>query len=178
MTVTEENLKDYKEINLRFKKNRYPIPLDKNLPKMYFVSLFVGSRGSGKTFSCCQLLKQYEKSGIYDTTLKCTIDQRIVLFSPTHSANPVFNSLKNLDESDIIHSYSDAHLTSVIENIQQEREDTLEYQKQLKVWQKFLKIKSVQELDQEDLFLLEHLNYDPPQRTKISEWLLRVHDFG
>jgi len=49
MQIKEERLNHLSNVDLKYKKNKYPICGDPNLPKMYFVSLFVGSRGSGKT---------------------------------------------------------------------------------------------------------------------------------
>ena len=75
--IVEEQINSLDTINLKFKKNKYPQCSDPNLPRLYFVSLFCGSRGSGKTYSCCQLLKQYEKYGLFQNNIK--IDQRVIL---------------------------------------------------------------------------------------------------
>ena len=93
--ITQEHIPHLSHIELKYKSNKYPQCSDLNLPKMYFVSLFVGSRGSGKTYSCCQLLKIYEKYGLV-LGGHCQA-QRIILISPTAPANPVFTSLKHLN---------------------------------------------------------------------------------
>lgn len=146
----------------KHKALKYPQPTDKNSPRMFFVSLFVGSRGSGKTFSCVKLLKQYERFKILDSKTNDTVAQRIIVFSPTITANPIFNSLKHLDEDDIITDYSDDRLVSVIEDIKQEQEETKEYQRKMKLYKKFLKVKKIDDLDQDELFELERMNFEEP----------------
>ena len=132
---------------------------------MYFVSLFIGSRGSGKTFSCCQLLKLYEKYGL--AMAGRYMQQRIILPSPTAPANPVFTALKNLDSSDIHGTYSDSLLMDIMDDIATERIKTAEYQKKLSLWNKCLKMKNLYELDQEELIQLELMHYEPPELPRF-----------
>jgi hypothetical protein len=162
MTITEQYINDYKDIKLKFTKLNYPQPCNANLPKMFFVSLAIGSRGSGKTYSIVQLLKQYEKSKILDPVINDYTDQRIILFSPTHNANPVFESLKHLDKDDTIDNYSDDKLLEVIEDIKNERKLTEEYQEYNKIYQKFLRCKDEQ---------LKGFSYD-------ELMILHKYDFG
>ena len=166
MPIKESRVDSWNDPKLIFKQNKYPVPLNKSLPRMYFVSLLIGSRGSGKTYSLVKLLKQYERYGIVDAESNNRVSQRIVLFSPTSDANPVYTSLKHLDPEDIITSYSDDKLLAVVENVKHEREETLEYHRKLKLYKKFLKARSMDELDYEDLMELEKMNYDAPQEPK------------
>ena len=149
---------------VKHKKNKYPIPLDKNSPQMFFVCLAIGSRGSGKTFSVVKLIKQYEKFGIVDADDFNDVAQRVILFSPTVEANPIFKSLKHLDENDIITSYSDDKLVNVIENIKYEADQTKEYKKKMALFKKFMKVKKVEDLSQEELMELDMMGYEPPPK--------------
>lgn len=162
MTVTTRVLKDWQNIPLVFKANRYPVPGDINLPRLFFVSLFVGSRGSGKTFSIVELLKMYEKYGIYDADTKKKIDQRIVVFSPTHDSNPVYNALSHLKREDVISSYSDSKLLTVVADVRRKREDTIEYRRKLKLYKKFCKCKSIDHLEPHEVFELERTDFAAP----------------
>ena len=99
MHITTEELPHLSNITLTFKKHKYPQCRDTNLPRLFFVALFVGSRGSGKTYSASKLLKMYEHFGIYSKGNE--VYQRIILMSPTQNANPCFKALKNLSEEDI-----------------------------------------------------------------------------
>lgn len=166
MPITEQRINTWENVGLKFKRNKYPVPLEKSLPKMYFVSLFVGSRGSGKTYSIVKLLKQYERYGIVDAETSSKVAQRVVLFSPTVDANPVFTSLKHYDGADSITNYTDDKLLEVIENVKQEREETLEFQRRMKLYKKFLRVESIDELDYQELMDLELMNFDPPPEPK------------
>ena len=67
---------------------------DEGAPKNYFVALFIGARGSGKTYLLTKLMKTIEQKKCYLNDVE--IPQRIILISPTsHSdSNQIFKSLK------------------------------------------------------------------------------------
>jgi hypothetical protein len=159
-----ENIENWDNKPVKHKKNKYPVPVDKNSPRMFFVGMFVGSRGSGKTFSIAKLIKQYEHYGIVDQETHEKVDQRVILFSPTVEANPVLSSLKLLSEEDVITNYSDEKLTKIIDDIKKEADDTKEYKRKIKLYKKFCKCKKVEELDQEELMELDMMNYEPPEK--------------
>jgi hypothetical protein len=166
MTVLDSPVTGWHDIQLKFKKRLYPVPLDRNLPRMFFVGLFVGSRGSGKTFSAVQLLKQYERHGILDTQTDHKVAQRIILFSPTHEANPVFTSLKNLDENDVVSSYTDSKLLEAVADVKAEKEATQKYIREIKLYKRFLKMKRVDELEAHELIELEMRDFEPPEEPR------------
>lgn len=61
------------------KGSDYELPnVGEHLPTLNFVCLAIGSSGSGKTTSCINLVKEYQKHKAFDT---------IVLISPTATAN-------------------------------------------------------------------------------------------
>jgi hypothetical protein len=169
MSIVSEHIENWNNKPVPHKKNLYPMPVDKNSPRMYFVCLAVGSRGSGKTFSIVKLLKQYEKFGIINQQTQEKTAQRVVLFSPTIDANPIFNSLKYLDDKDIITNYSDDKLVQVIADIKRENDETKEYQRKLSLYHKFIKHskKKPENLAKiftpEELMELELMDYDKPK---------------
>ncbi len=65
--------------------------------------VWVSSKGSGKSYSLIKLLKNYEKYPIYDNEGH-KLDMCVILFCPTilSTANPMYDTLKYLDEDDII----------------------------------------------------------------------------
>lgn len=168
-SVVSEHIENWNNKPVPHKKNKYPLPIDKNSPRMYFVCLAVGSRGSGKTFSIVKLLKQYEKFGIVNQQTQEKTAQRVILFSPTIDANPIFNSLKHLDEKDIITNYSDDKLVEVIEDIKHENDETKEYHQKLALYHKFVKHsrkkpeKLAQIFTPEELMELELMDYEKPK---------------
>jgi hypothetical protein len=165
MSISVEHLPNLSNIKLEYKKNKYPLSPDPNLAKMYFVSLFVGSRGSGKTYSACQLLKLYEQYGLYQHGHK--MDQRIVLISPTQSANRVYTSLKNLDEKDIFENYSDSLLLNILDDFKNEKKETEEYLRKLKIWKRFIKLKKIEDLEPHELIELELMGYNEPKKCRF-----------
>ncbi len=113
---------------VKINKKQPPMSIDKDLPPCFFTSIFIGSKGSGKTYSLIKVLKHYEKYPIYDVDGN-KLTMRVIVFSPTiHSTtNPIFRSLKYLDEEDIILYYSDDKLLDKLQEIEQEKEDIQTY---------------------------------------------------
>ena len=169
--IKERPIPHWQDIKLTYAKNKYPVPLDPQAPRMFFVGLFVGSRGSGKTHAICQLLKQYERTGIVDQGTQRKVAQRVIVFSPTIDANPVFTSLGTLDEKDVHTSYTDSKLLQVIDDIKHERSETVEYQRKLKIFRKFLKCKPSQlaSLTHEEVTELERMDYDEPPKPTYPD---------
>jgi hypothetical protein len=69
-----------------------------------------------------------------------------------------------LEDDDIITNYTDDKLIKVIEDIKYEAEQTKEYKRKFNLYRKFLKVKKVEELDQEELMELDMMNYEPPPK--------------
>ena len=151
---------------LRFKPNIYPQANNNCLPRNFFVAVAVGSRGSGKTYSVCKLLKQYETAGFDGRQ-----EMRTILFSPTHDANPVFGSLKSLAEDDVISNYSDSKLLEVVESIKFERDETLLYQKHMAIFKKFQR-GDIDDMSQPEIAILEKLDYERPQPCRYPNGVI------
>ena len=160
MNPTIERIQALANVHVHSKAPKYPTPLNPYLPKPFFVAQFVGGRGSGKTWSCVQLLTAYQTFGIASPFSGKKMPQRILLFCPTHDANPVYDSLEHLDaENDVYTSYSDDKLLDVIQEIKTEREETKEYQRLMKVYRKFV---NDRRLTIEEIQDLEKMGYEPP----------------
>lgn len=78
----------------------------------------------------------------------------------------MFTSLAHLDGSDIITEYTDAKLLEVVEDVKREREATAEYRRLMRLYRKFLRCKSIDELDSDELFELERMDFNPPQEPR------------
>ena len=136
----------------------YPQCNDDGAPRNYFVALFVGARGSGKTYLLTKLLKTFEEKKCYKDGSE--VPQRIILVSPTaHSdSNMIFKSLKNLDwDVDVITEYSDDVLKDKMEEVKADLLQSKEYKEYKRVWAKFKK-ESVKKLTDEECELL--MKYD------------------
>ncbi len=144
----------------------YPQSRNPNLPKNFYTGLIVGGTGTGKTFSCCKLLKYYERFKIYNGKGE-TVPQRIILMSPSIKSNPIFNSLKNLDDSDKITNYSDERLQEVLDDIEKVKQEALKYQRDYELYLKFTKIKSLSELSIDELLSLYSSDFEPPEKPRF-----------
>jgi hypothetical protein len=131
------------------------------LPKLYFCSMFIGSKGSGKTWSLVSLLKHYEKTTILDKKGRVH-KMRTILFCPTGNSdfNKIYTTLESLDqENDIILDYSDDKLLQVLDDIAGEEKDIKEYYKYQKAYNKF---KSNEKLKDKHLLLLDQHDFKEP----------------
>ena len=120
--IVKSDIKSLKEetINLKDESVESNNPY---LPKLYMCSMFIGSKGSGKTYSLVSLLKHYEKSSLLDKKGR-KHDMRTILFCPTGNSdfNKIYTTLESLEEKDIILEYSDEKLLQELDNIKSEEE--------------------------------------------------------
>lgn len=155
--------------DIQISKLDYPYPKDKSLPSLFFNLLAVGSRGSGKTTAITKLLKAYENSGLIDPVTGMTCAQRIIVISPTYSANKhIFSNLQNLDEDDVYNDYDDSILQMILSDIRAEKKNTEEYMKKLQLWYKFKTIKNIDNLSMDELVDLEMMNYEAPSPNSVK----------
>lgn len=136
----------------------YPQSPNAELPKNFFTSLIIGMTGSGKSFSVVKLLKYIEQYGYRLDGEK--VPNRVILISPTSESNPIFRSLKDLDPKDIHTNYSDNLLISILEEIQQIRDEAEKYQKVKRVWKKFMKVRNETQMTAQELIILTQIDFD------------------
>ena len=109
-------------------KLNYPQCSCGNCPRTFFNLLSVAPRMTGKSYSMVKLLKHYEETELRDND-GILHPMRIILISPTVSANPIYKSLKKLDENDIHEIYTEELLQDILDGIKNDREET-DYYKQ------------------------------------------------
>ena len=145
------------------------------LPKLYMCSMFIGAKGTGKTYSLVSLLKHYEKSTLLDKKGRVH-KMRTILFCPTGNSdfNKIYTTLDSLDqEKDVILEYSDELLLSVLEDIKNEEEEIKEYYKYQKAYAKF---KANEKLKDKHLLILDKHDFKEPllemkmQKPKYSQY--------
>ena len=178
--INEINIKGWDNKVVNHAKVIYPQCNDEGAPKNYFVSLFVGARGSGKTYLLTKLLKTFEEKKCYKDGKE--VEQRIVLISPTaHSdSNVIFKSLKNLDwDVDVLTEYSDEILKDKIKELKKDIDEAKEYQAYEKCYKKFKKVK-INKLTDEECKLLYKYNFEkfedipPPKYANgfLLHWII------
>ena len=160
--ISETKINEWDNKLIKYGKVKYPQSLDENTPQNYFLAIFCGSRGSGKTFLISKLLKTLEKKKIYDNGK--VVPQRIILICSTaHSdSNKIFQSLKNLDwESDVIEDYNDISLLNKMEELKTDLEASKDYKLYRDVWKKFKIIDDVDKLTMDEMLLLNKYDFVP-----------------
>jgi hypothetical protein len=166
MDIHTEDIESFDSRPVKHKKIHYAQCSDKDCPRCFFLSMWVGARNSGKTFGIVKLIKHFEKHKVYDNDGN-EVHQRVIVFSPTVFANPILESLKHLSKEDTFTSYSDDMLVKVVDDIRKQRDETDRYQKDLKVWKRFLKAKREEDLSAEDYFALNHMGFQAPTPPKF-----------
>ena len=158
--IIESEIKSLKEEQVKLKDENVESS-NPYLPKLYFCGMWIGSKGSGKTWSLVSLLKHYERSSILDKKGKKHI-MRTILFCPTGNSdfNKIYTTLESLDqEKDIILEYSDEKLLEVLDNIKSEEEEIKEYYKYQKAYNKF---KNNEKLKDKHLLILDKYDFKDP----------------
>ena len=165
--INESNINGWDNEVINTPKVVYPQCNDSGAPKNYFVALFIGARGSGKTYLLTKLLKNFEEKKCFKDNKE--VPQRIVLISPTaHSdSNLIFKSLKNLNwDTDVLTEYSDEILKEKIEEVKKDLDEAKEYNEYEKCYKKFTK-QSIKKLTDDECQLL--YKYDFAKFEDIPE---------
>jgi hypothetical protein len=98
---------------------------------------------------------------------------RVIVFCPTinSSANPIYESLKHLDENDIILDYSDDKLLDKLQEIEDEKKFIEDYKEYLTVWKKYMKIdEDMSLLHHDELLILSKFDFTDPENMKKPEY--------
>lgn len=148
---------------VKVNKKKPPRSINKDLVPLYFTSIFVGSKNSGKTYGLVKMLKNFEEFPIYDANGN-KLENRIILICPTanSSANPIFHTLRDLDEDDIFTEYNDDILQMILDDIKREKDEILEREEYIRIYNKLLKSKSLTKMNDEELMILEKYDYTSP----------------
>ena len=118
----------------------FTIQTPENHISLHTILLAVAKKGSGKSYFITNLLNQFKESKCMD---------RIFCISDTFDSNKLMMKNLNIDESDV-YSPSDPNcITLILEKINKERDDLLEYREKLKLWKNFKD--TINKIDMEEL---------------------------
>jgi len=158
--IIQKNIIELNSKPINIKKKNVPQSTNTSLPLMFNTQLYIGGKGTGKSYKLTQLLKLYENSKIKDND-GIEYDMRIILICPTaqSGANEVFKILKSLNlEEDVYLEYSDELLQGILDDIKLKQEEYDGYIKYKKLYEKFIKAKTLNNFDYEELNGLEEIN--------------------
>ena len=156
---------DNKPINI--KKKNVPQCTNKSLPLLFNTQLYIGSKGTGKSYKLTKLLKLYENSKIKDDD-GIEYDMRTILICPTaqSGANEVYKVLNSLNQDEDVHlEYSDDLVIQILDDIKAKQAEYDEYLEYKKIFSKFLKLKSVDKLENDELISLEEHDFMEPKEV-------------
>ena len=137
---------------------------DCGAPNNFYVSIFCGSRGTGKSYQLSKMLKTIEEKGTY-TAEGQKIDNRILLISPTSfsPSNNCFKCLQGLDwEKDVMDDYDEDVFKDKIQEIKKDQDEAKEYQEYCRCYKIFETIKDVNKMKVPDMMRLFHKDYEHP----------------
>ena len=166
MVVIETKLNGFDD-KLKFDKLNYPQCSCGKCFKMFFNSLHIGARQSGKTYSVVKIIKHYENNKIMKDGVEYKV--RTHLISPTIQANEIYQSLNSLDmKKDTHENYTDKLLIDIIDDIKQRKTKYEEYILYKKYYEKVMrtaddKLDSLYEKEPELFNLLEKYNFQNPK---------------
>lgn len=155
---------------LKYDKLNYPECTCGKCFKFYWNMLNIGSRGSGKTYTVCQIIKHYETNKIMKDGVEYKV--RTHLISPTIEANEVYKSLSSLDMTKDAHdTYSDKLLLDIVEDIKAEKKEYDKFLLYKKYYEKFMrtpekKLNKLYDEEPEIFHLLEEYDYQNPKDIK------------
>ena len=165
--IIEKPVANIDDIPINVKKKNVPQSTNKSLPMLFNTQLYIGSKGTGKSYKLTKLLQLYEKSKIKDED-NVEYEMRTILISPTaHSgANEVYKTLSSLNQDDDVHlEYTDELVLEILDDIKAKQKEYDEYLNYKKVYDKFMKVKSVDKLETDELEVLEQNDYMPPKEV-------------
>lgn len=169
---TVENIDD-KPFNI--KKRNVPQSTNKSLPLLFNTSLYIGSKGTGKSYKLTKILKLYEQSKIMDED-GIEYEMRTILICPTASsgANEVYKVLNSLDQENDVHlDYSDELILNILNDIKAKQDEYDDIIKYVNIYNKFNKLKDISKLNDEELQALEDHDYMKPDKVKPKiTWII------
>lgn len=163
--IIEKTVDNINDTPIIIKKKNVPQSTNKSLPLLFNTQLYIGSKGTGKSYKLTQLLKFYEESKIKDED-GIEYEMRTILVCPTASsgANEVYKILKSLNQEEDIHlEYSDELILKILDDIKAKQAQYDEYINYKKIYDKFKKIKSVDKLETDELETLEEYDFMSPK---------------
>jgi hypothetical protein len=165
--ISEKKVTGIDNTPILVKKKNVPQSVNQSLPLMFNTQLYIGSKGTGKTYKLVQLLKLYEDSKIKDND-GIEYEIQTILISPTANsgANEIFKTLKSLDfENDVYLEYNDELLLKILDDIKKKDDEFNEYINYKKLFNKFKKIKNIKKLNDDELEILEQNEFMDPDEV-------------
>ena len=169
----------YKPQPLKFDIKQYAQSPNEAIPRQYFFAAFCSPRGCGKTYSVCQLIKAYEKDPPVNPETNDKAKIKTFVISPTYDQNDAFKSLKSIEDENVYRTYDNNVLEDILAKLKAHKDERDQYEKELAVYKKYAKMQKETDIDKlkpEELFLLEKIDFQPPEKVDEYSFFLVVDD--
>lgn len=145
-------LKDYQP-----KHVQAPRPAPEGFPNKSFLGLLYSSKGTGKTNTLVNIVKEYDKHRFF---------QKVYLFSPTAKSDPKYQLLEegNYDLK-IYNNYTNEDFKEVVEEITSDLKAWRDYERLKKLYEKAKRAKKPELFSDEellDLYMIDWKDPEPP----------------
>ena len=164
-------IKTIKNITNKLRKHtKYepPQPKNKDLPPTFNILLSCSPKGGGKTYNVVQLLTNYENSGFISQEGNDVRMRTIWVSGGTANSkqNSILDTLTSLDKEDRIDMEDDVdeQMRILYEDLKQERDDIEAYNIYRRVYDKYMKSRTLTNLTLEELTLLKFKDFIDPNK--------------
>jgi hypothetical protein len=157
-----------------YDKYEPPQPINKLLPPTYNIILSCSPKGGGKSYNCVELLTAYENSGFKNSKGEIVQMRTIWVSGGTSQSkqNSILNTLKSLHKDDRIDvdTNMDSKMKEIYEQLLTERDEIEAYNDYRATFKKFLKNRSLLNMTDDELRMLEYKNYiDPADDPEVPK---------
>ena len=162
--IEEINLKGI-DINIAYKKKPEPTSNNPDLCEFFFRFGSIAQSNSGKTYSICSFIQQYEKYGVKDCD-GTDMEIKTIWCSPTsnYASNSIIKTLKSLHKDDIYEDVNKTVLKEIFENIKREKEEIKKKIEYTAAYKRFLKVKE-NKLTLPEVLILSEYDFEPPNEV-------------
>jgi len=138
-----------------------PREVPEGLPRLHFLGLIAGSRGSGKTSSLITLVKAYDATETFDY---------VYLFSPTYFNDPKYHILDSIKAELIVkQDFLTEEFSEIRKEIDARIEDWKRWEEYKKIYARFKRHKGpVDKFDPYELMILYENDFQPPDPEKYK----------
>jgi hypothetical protein len=138
----------------------------KGFPPLHLLNATIGARGTGKTSAVLKMLKAYVDCHSYD---------RLYWWSPTAKREQKFRDFQSYCEKKgveivVFDTFSNQDLADTIEHLRAEIDRYKEYLTKLEIWNKFVRVKTVDAMTLDELMELDQMGWQKPTTEYKYGW--------
>lgn len=143
-----------------------PVKVPYGLPNLHFLQCIVGGRGQGKTTFLLNEIEAYASEKVFE---------KVYCFSPTLHNDPKYERLRHFASANgaklkdnkyydlkTYTTYADDIFREVLDEIKDDIQRWKDYEKEAALWKRYLKVKDIEDLSNEDVLALYMMDFQEP----------------